>query len=89
MCDTDCQKCLPVSGLVSKCVLDFEICLHSVRSLEASVGVSELLRGNSVPFTCDNSRSGVKGETHTNALRLTGLHHGMTTCKRIRKNVFL
>jgi hypothetical protein len=77
---------IPVSGLVSKCVRDFDMCLHSASSLEQRVGVRDDLRGKSVPFTCDNSRSGINGSTQNRARSPTGLHHGITTCNH--KNNF-
>jgi hypothetical protein len=77
------QISLPVSGFVSKCVRDFDICLHSASSLEQSVGVRDDLRGKRVPFTWDNSRSGINGSTQNSARSPTGLHHGITTCKYI------
>ena len=72
----------PVSGLVSKCVRDFDMCLQSASNLEHRVGVRDDLRGNSVPFTCDNSRSGIKGSTQNRARSPTGLHHGITIWKQ-------
>lgn len=42
---------LPVSGFVSKCVRDLDMCLHKRSKREQRVGVREDLRGKSVPFT--------------------------------------
>lgn len=73
---------VPVSGLVSKCVLDFEICRHKLNNLDASVDVKLLFLGNKVPLTCDNSKSAIKGSKRNSALKPTGLHHGRTMPKK-------
>jgi len=73
------KEAVPVSGFVSKCVLDFDICLQSWSNLEHSVGVKEDFLGKSVPFTWDSSRSGINGSVENSARKLTGLHHGKTT----------
>lgn len=74
----------PVSGSVSNFVRAFEMWRHNSTNLETMVGVMLVFRGNNVPLTWDNSRSGMKGFTQNNARKPKGLHHGtMTPSKKI------
>lgn len=76
------EKHLPVSGSVSKCVRLLLICLQSATKREQRVGICEDFRGNNVPLSWLNSKSGVKGCTSNNARIDTGLYHGTATPKR-------
>uniref|UniRef100_A0A182J441 Uncharacterized protein n=1 Tax=Anopheles atroparvus TaxID=41427 RepID=A0A182J441_ANOAO len=72
----------PVSGSVSKWVRALEMCRHSSISRENMVGVMLVLRGKRVPFTCDSSRSAMKGFLQKSARRPSGLHQGTITPSR-------
>ena len=75
----------PVSGFVSKCVRDFDICLHKAFKREQSVGVTLDFRGNKVPLTWDNSKSGIKGSKKNSALILIGLHNVTKNLQKKKK----
>lgn len=58
------------------------MCRHNSIRRDAIVCVILVFRGNNVPFTCDNSKSGIKGLTQQRARKPIGLHHGTKIPRR-------